>query len=79
MVLPNEISYCTCFLSSFRLAISAAFSSFDIPTVLGAVLTGTGDSALFSAGAGEETLDDRGLGVARAGLFILLVVGPFRV
>lgn len=54
----------TCLRSSFLRAISAAFSSFDIPSLLGAA-RGEGDNAVGNAapslGAGDANGVDRGL------------------
>ena len=54
----------TCFLSSFRLAISAAFSSFDIPAVLCAA--GLDETSAFPLSDGVmERAMDAGRGLVR--------------
>ncbi len=52
----------TCFLSSFRRAISAAFSSFDIPAMPCAVEAGAASAFPLSDGVMERAIDaGRGL------------------
>ena len=64
--MPFQTVVHTCLLSSFLRAISAAFSSFDIPAILGPAEAGAGGlaSALpLSDGVGDRAIDD-GLGLA---------------